>query len=368
MTDRGENALIGLFLFAVFYTLYLAAPIVVPLVIATLLAFTLAPIVRTVENRLIRRSAAAAIVVSGFVGAVFALGATLGTPAADWAAKLPDRLRDMEAALYSAKAPLETLLDASSDVEAITQLGDGGSETLEVSIKRHVFLDAVLARTPQVAASMLATVFFVYFLLAAGPNIPAKFECSFPHWFAGTNLSDVGSRVEREISRYLLSITLINLSLGAVAAGWLAFYGVSNPILWGAVLALLNFAPYIGAIAGAAVLFCAAFFDLGSAVESLTVVGGYLALTILEGQLVTPTLVGNRLKISPTILFLGIIVFGWMWSVAGVLIAVPLLACMKIIGQRVSKLSVLDVLVSAEPSVPNHEDPKRRSVDSEVMC
>ena len=115
----------------------------------------------------------------------------------------------------------------------------------------------------------------------------------------------------------------------------LYFMGVPNAILWGVVVALLNYAPYAGATISTVLLAVVALLTFDNIGRAVIVPAGFATLSFIEGQIVNPSIVGRRLSLSPLIVFLSVIVFGWLWGVVGALIAVPLLACVKIVCEHV---------------------------------
>jgi predicted PurR-regulated permease PerM len=148
-------------------------------------------------------------------------------------------------------------------------------------------------------------------------------------------------QAESDVSRYLVTVTLVNLGLGAFTALAMFALGMPNPMLWGALAALANFIPYLGAMSTTAVLaiVAAVTFDEVSAIVAPPAV--FLLLTTFEGQFVTPMLLGRRLTLNPVVIFLALLVWGWLWGVAGVLMAVPLLAAFKIMCDHVPSLAAV---------------------------
>jgi predicted PurR-regulated permease PerM len=143
--------------------------------------------------------------------------------------------------------------------------------------------------------------------------------------------------IEHEISRYVLTISIINVVFGLVFAGVLAYLQVpvDEALLWGTMAALLNFAPYVGPLIGIAIMLVMGFVAFHDPLHSLLPAGIYLLLHTLEGQLITPIILGRRMALSPLILILGLMVFGWMWGIIGLLLAVPLLVCVKLVLAKI---------------------------------
>ncbi len=143
--------------------------------------------------------------------------------------------------------------------------------------------------------------------------------------------------IEREISRYVLTITLINVGLGLILSGVLMLLGIALPeaLLWGTVAALLNFAPYVGPLIGIVLMLLMGFVEFRDPLTALLPALAYLGLHTLEGQLITPIVLGRSMAISPLMLILALMLFGWLWGMIGLLLAVPLLVCVKLVLSRV---------------------------------
>ncbi len=148
--------------------------------------------------------------------------------------------------------------------------------------------------------------------------------------------ADILRSIEREISRYVLTISVINVVLGLALAGALMLLGIALPeaLLWGTVAALLNFAPYVGPLLGIALMLLMGFVQFRDPLTAFLPALCYLALHTLEGQLVTPVVLGRSMAISPLMLILALMLFGWLWGMVGLLLAVPLLVCVKLVLTR----------------------------------
>lgn len=170
----------------------------------------------------------------------------------------------------------------------------------------------------------------LYFLLAGGDLFVAKLVESLPRLEDKKTSVRVVRELERTISRYLVTITIINALLG-VALGLLCFVvGLPDPVLWGVMAALFNFVPYIGALAGAAIVLLASASTFGPTAHALLAPGIYLLLNGLEGYVITPSVLGRNLSLSPVAVFVSMLFWGWAWGLIGLLIAVPMLMIAKI--------------------------------------
>jgi len=139
---------------------------------------------------------------------------------------------------------------------------------------------------------------------------------------AATAISD-------DLSRYFATVTLINLMLGIATSATMYWLGMPNPLLWGVVAFVLNFVPYAGSAANLVLLTVVALVSFDGLGKALAVAGCYLVLTTVEGQVVQPILVGRRLDVSPLVVFLSLWCGGWLWGIAGVALAIPMLVAAK---------------------------------------
>jgi predicted PurR-regulated permease PerM len=149
-----------------------------------------------------------------------------------------------------------------------------------------------------------------------------------------THVLKVIQAVRTEVGRYYTTIALINLGLGVATCAAMTLLGMPNPILWGALAAVLNFIPYVGSATTLVVLTIVAFVSFDGVGQVLAVAGTYLALTTIEGQIVQPLFLGQRLEVNPIILFLALWVGGWFWGIAGIILAVPTLVTLKVVAEH----------------------------------
>jgi predicted PurR-regulated permease PerM len=156
--------------------------------------------------------------------------------------------------------------------------------------------------------------------------------------------------VEREISRYLLTVALINTGLGVAIALGLWALGMPNPMLWGAAAALLNFLPYIGALMNMVMVGVIALISFDSLAYAMLAPAFVLLCNIVEGQFVTPMIVGRRLEINSVAIFIAIAFWSWMWGFVGALMAVPLLVIIKVFCDHFDGLANVGNFLSAQQS------------------
>jgi predicted PurR-regulated permease PerM len=189
----------------------------------------------------------------------------------------------------------------------------------------------ILADTPLFLAQCLGCVILVVFLLVYGPGV-YRTAIEVVPWLQDKEASAaLVSDTQRELSHYILYVSLINTGLGLTTAAVLWLMRFEDPLLWGSMVALLNFAPYVGTIFSLSVLSMAGVVQYGLVWEALFPALAFFILNTVESQLVTPAVLGRNMRMNPLVIMLWLMLCGWLWGMAGVLIAVPLLVCIKLI-------------------------------------
>jgi len=332
-----NRALAGVFVLLLLYSAHIAAPVFLPVVVALLLTMLLSPPVRALSRIGLPAAASAGLVVLLFLTVFGSAFYALSGPAADWLEQMPKNMKTLERKLEAIKGSIEEVTAATARVEELARLEDDANvRGSSVEIRQPGFLRLTLRSTPPVLLSVAVTFVLLYFMLASGREIVRKIAIrqeSSP-WSRRHVIAMVRA-VESDISRYLVTVSFINASLGFVAAVMLYFLGLPNAVLWGVIIAMLNYAPYVGATISSGLLAVAAFLHFDSLGHALVVPAAFIGLAFFEGQVVTPSIIGRRLSLSPLLVFLSVIAFGWLWGAIGALIAVPILASTKIICQHV---------------------------------
>ena len=336
--DIRSAMLTGIFVMLVFYTLYFAASVLMPIILALLFNFLLAPVVRLLNKLGIPQTVGAALVLIVTLGALFGAISLLATPAEEWVRAAPQNFHKIEEKLRLLRQPIEKIQRATEQIEQATTAGNKDQPTQKVELQGPSLATTVLSGTPGILATTGMVIVLLYFLLASGDSLRRKVVSVNPRRQDKKRAVEIMRGLEQDISHYLLTVTLINLSLGACAAIGLYLSGVPNALLWGTMVALFNFAPYIGAITSVIILAAVGLLTFDTLGQALLVPGIVAALSVIEGQIVTPAILGQRLSLSPVAVFIAMILWGWLWGIPGALLAVPLLASFKIVCEKFEPL------------------------------
>ena len=188
-----------------------------------------------------------------------------------------------------------------------------------------------LSRFSDALTTTASVLILIYFLLVYGENGLRRVVEVAPSLSDKRRTVAVVRSVQAELSRYVLTITSINIALGVAATALFYALGVEDYLLWGAMAALLNFAPYLGPLVGFLLMLAVGLLQFDQAGAQLAPAAGYLALNILESQAITPMILGRNFSLNPPIILIWLLLWAWLWGMAGLLLAVPLLVCFKVL-------------------------------------
>jgi predicted PurR-regulated permease PerM len=327
--DVRAIALTGLLILALFYTIYFMRSLLLPLVLALLLSYLLRPIVRAAARLHVSPPFSAAIILLSFVGLIACAVSFLAAPAAAWLEKAPYSLQQFQSKLIPLRGPIQNVAKASGEIEKITTPAEAQPK-LAVEVKRHPIADALFVRTPEFIVSTVMLIILLYFLLAYDGVFLTKLIKLLPTLADKKRAVSIASEIETHVSRYLFTVTLINLGLGTAVGTAAGLLGLRNPVMWGAMVAILNFVPYLGALTGIICMTLGAVLSFDSFGYALIFPAVYLLFAILEGNFITPLVMGRSLTLNPVMVLLSLSFWGWMWGIAGIILAVPILAAFKI--------------------------------------
>ncbi|MBA3892304.1 MAG: AI-2E family transporter [Gemmatimonadales bacterium] len=335
--DARHVALVGLFVLATFYTLHLAQELFLPIVLAILLDFLLAPIVRALRKAGLSEPLGAGIVMLGLLAVIVFGVYRLAGPAAEYIAAAPEAIETARGKLQSMQGSVQQVTEAAEQVERVAD-GDEPA-TQQVELKGPSLTRQFFGGTASFLSTATVVIFLTYFLLAVGDLFLQKLVGVLPQFKDKRVAVTIARETEAQISLYLFTTTLINVGVGVVTGIAMYLLGLPNPALWGVVAAVLNFIPYVGAVANTVLLALAAFIAFDDVGHALLVPGTFLALNLIESNLVTPVIYGNRMKLNTVALFIGLVFWWYLWGVPGAILAVPIMATLKIACDHIESLA-----------------------------
>ncbi|HET6520236.1 MAG TPA: AI-2E family transporter [Geminicoccaceae bacterium] len=333
---------VGLFILGVFYTLYFAKSFFIPVAVAVLLNLLLSPVVRRLARLGVPEGLGAALVLLAALAVVGFAVLRLAAPAAEWLERAPLSIWQVQYKLSALMESVEEMRKATRELEELAQVGaqeQGAEESQTVVVEGPGLIQSVLAGTTSFVTSAFITIILLYFLLASGDLFLAKIVRVLPRLTDKKRAVEIARQAERDISRYLTTVTAVNACLGVVTAAAMYLLGMPNPVLWGVVAGVLNFVPYFGALVTIGVLGLVAVLTFDDPWRMLLPPATFFMLTALEGQVVSPILHGRRLALNPVVIFVGLLLWGWLWGIPGILLAVPLLATLKIFCDNIEPLA-----------------------------
>ncbi len=327
---------------AMLYTLYFARDFFIPIVFAVLLNFLLSPVLRLLARFRIPPPAGAAILVLVLLGGVGTGVYALASPAEQLVSSAPEKLAAANKKLRGLIRPVQ---NASDQVErAAGTFGDtpGARPQQRVVVNSSPSISSrIFGTTQKLVAGILEVAILLYFLLAGGDLFLQKFIKVLPHSGDKRKAVEIARAIEAAVSAYLSTAFIVNLVEGVVVALVLWKLKMPSPALWGAMVALLEFIPYLGALAAVLLLGLGGLATFDSVGHALLIPGSYLAVNLIQANLVTPMLLGHRLTLNPVAIFVGLTFFFWIWGVPGAFMAVPLLATLKIFCDNIASLAAL---------------------------
>jgi predicted PurR-regulated permease PerM len=344
--DLQSLLLIGILGLLVFYTLYFTSEIVLPIVFAFVLNLLLQPGMRWFGRLRVPKIVAALLMISVFFGSLSALGFVLSSPAADWLARAPTTLRLLEQRLLVFKKPVEDMQKASKQVERIAEDASAGASL--VTIKGPGLSSFLFSGTRTLLVGLLTAVALLFFLLVSGDLFLRRLVEILPTLSDKKRAVDISREIESNISGYLVTISLMNAGVGVATAIAAYLCGLSDPILWGSLAFILNYIPILGPLFGVVVLFLAGVSTFDVLWQAMLPAAIYLAIHFVEAQTVTPMLLARRFTLNPVLVIVALVFWYWMWGIGGALLAVPMLATVKIVCDRITSLMALGHFIGAE--------------------
>lgn len=319
--SRGTLPMVGMFVLMLIAGLYFGRAVLMPILFGIVMAVVLTPVVDKLSRFRIPEPVGAALVMLTMVGSLVLAIEVLVIPAWDVLAELPVQVQNLLAELlrWVRSFRFGTLI-APHDTTDLTK--QAAAQGLNMT-------GALLQMAQGLVVSVVSAMVLAYFLLSSGDMFLSKLVRVLPIFRDKVRAVTVVRTVQRDVATYLASVAMINTGLGIGVTLLTWGFGLPMPWFWGALVALLNFVPYIGAGTSALLLLLAGMAFTDSTSQALLLVTCFVGITFVEGQLINPMLVGKRLALNHTVVFVALLFWGWLWGVGGMLLAVPLLIIMK---------------------------------------
>lgn len=333
-------SLTGIFFLLVLYTLKLASTFLIPVVLALLLNFLFGSVIRGLLRFHVPAPLGAALVLLALLGSLGFGIYQLALPLRDWMAKFPETVRQVESKLQHIKQSVREVSKVTEAVDRLTNLSNSAKKQ-QVEIKKSTIGESLLAPTQEVLVGAGVMLILLFFLLASGDLFLRKLVSLLPNFHDKKLAVEISRQIEENISVYLVTITLINGCLGAAVGTCMHLLGLPNPLLWGVMAGLLHFIPFLGSLVGISIVTMVGAVTLDSLLMIALVPASYLSLNLIQEYLIVPIVLGRRLLLNPVVVFLWLIFWGWLWGIPGALMAVPLLAVLKIVCDHIEQLAAI---------------------------
>jgi predicted PurR-regulated permease PerM len=345
--DVRSVSLTGLFVLATFYTLYFARDFILPILLAWILSSLLAPIVRLFKRVRIPEPLSALFIILALLGILSYGVYSLSDPVAAWIHRAPQVLTDVRAKLQNFIQPVAQVQQTTKEIDKMTSLGKD-EEAPAVELKKPGMGEVLLRRAKDLLLGGGVTLILLYFLLASGDLFLLKLVKILPTMENKKVAVEIYRHIEKDVSTYLTVVTLIYIGFGCIIGSAMYLLGMPNPWLWGVMAAVVAYIPYLGALVGLSTVTVVAILTFDDIFRILSVPIIYFTADTIQANLIFPMTLGRRLALNPVVIFIWLIFCGWIWGITGALVAVPLLAIIKIISDQVEQLAPIGEFLGSE--------------------
>ncbi|MGC6399220.1 AI-2E family transporter [Sphingomonas sp. FW199] len=350
------------------FALQAGAAFFLPLTAALVIAVALVPMLEWLERRRVPSSLAAFLCLVLFLAIANVALASIVVPASGWVRELPARIGRIQ-------ANVKPVIDTYAQLEAfvnrlIAEVAAAPARTAQANVGTPPtsLIDLVGTSAPSALIEMFFAILVIYFVLSGWSRLRARAITARRSFDGAMATARVIQNVVDDTSAYLGTITVINLSLGLTVAAALWAIGMPTPLMWGGIVALLNYIPYLGPILAAALLALGGLMTFDDLFWALLPSAIMIGAHLIEANLVTPMIVGHRLTIHPVLILVSLSFWGWVWGLTGALLAVPLLIIIQTVLNAAGKPDIAGFLFERgmlvrPPAAPGATD--RNSVDQD---
>lgn len=354
-------AVIGIFLILAFGALTLARNFLMPLTMGLLLFFVFSPLSRAMVRFGIPRAVAAGMI-TGLLFSSLIMGAVLlAVPITNTMDNAPRLFRQLDYKMEVLRGSVENIQEAAKKISEVAE-GQEDKATIKADTTSDTgLLTRVAQNMPGLFAQLAFTFVLLYFMLASGHLFYKRIVQSFDGLGDKREALMAIYEIEESLGSYLGTITLINACLGLSIGIAMWLWGMPAPALFGVAAFAFNFVPYIGAVGGSLLATVVALVTMPGVLGPFLVGGTYLLLTSIEGQFVTPYFVSRRLQLNAVVVFVTVALWAWLWSVIGMIVAVPMLVVLRVLCAHIPALRSFGNFLAAEDVEMAPQGPARRA-------
>jgi predicted PurR-regulated permease PerM len=349
--DLKTLLLLGIFGLLFLYALYLLGELIVPIVFAFMLSLALRPTMDFLTRLHIPKFVAGLAIVLMGAGCLLGAAYLLAGPTSAWLAKAPASLTTLQTRLAGLIEVTDKIQRAGKEVEKIST----DPKTPEVAVKGPPLTSFLFSGTRAIVTGLITTAVLLFFLLVSGDLFLRRLIEILPTMSDKKQAVSIANEVQRTVSGYLVTIVMMNMGVGLMTGIAAYLCGLADPIMWGAMAFLLNFAPYFGPLVGVGIFALAGLLTFDSLWHAVLPAALYLAIHMAEGEGITPILLARRFTLNPVLLIVSLIFWYWMWGIAGAILAVPMLAAFKLVCDRIEPLMALGHFLGSDARVKSNE-------------
>lgn len=349
-----------LMVLAVLAVLRLASGFFIPLMLGLVFSYALSPLVDWLQRLKIPRVLSAAVLILGILGGMGAAVYSLSDDANDLIASLPDAARKVRDALHRGPkkqdTALETVQKAAAELQKAAEEAGGsnapparGVSRVIVEKPRFDLREHLWTGTVGLASLLGQTVmvtFLTYFLLISGDTFRRKLvKLSGPGMAEKRLTVQALDEINAQMQRYLMVQLVASIGVGLATGICFAVIGLKHAAVWGVAAGVLNLVPYVGSVVVTGAAGLVAFLQFGNVNMAMVVAGSSLLINTVEGYLLVPWATSKASSMNPVAVFIGVLAWGWLWGVWGLLLGIPILMAVKAVCDRVDHLKPVGELL-----------------------
>lgn len=341
-----------------------AQSLVLPIVLAFVISLTLTPVNLWLQKRIWRGAAAFLLVATVTLGLGIA-ALTLTQPITSYINDAPRIGMQLKQRLREFREPVEQITKAGAEVDNITNPA-ADPTVREVVVREPGLLNRAATNIGSIASTLVIAIALTYFLLFTNRLIYEKIVAVSPRLSDKKKSLTIVNNIVAVVSKYLLTITLINAGFGLTIGIVMFLLGMPSPALWGFAAFLLNFLPFVGSFVGTVSASLVALLTYDQAQWAILPGLAYFTITTFEGNFITPTVLGHRLELNPVAILISIALWGFIWGVAGVILAVPILIIVKVISDNIPEMHLLGQFLSGATTLEQLQEEEEEKEATEA--